>query len=112
MFRVVFMVEDRNLHKVLHALTGLVVNMEPPQPVTNAVVKNGKVKEASSGGTRKERFFEAVKANQKGSELTTDDLRAAMVAAGGMATSLNGIMAELFKRKIIKRKSMGHYTVL
>lgn len=111
MFRVVFMVEDRNLHKVLHALTGLVVNMEPPQPVTNAVVKNGKVKEVSSGATKKERFFEGVQA-LKGSAITTDDLKKVMASVGGAPTSINGIMAQLFKRKIIKRKSMGHYTVL
>ena len=50
MFKLSFMVEDKNLAAALRAVAGLAVNMEPPQPVVNAQLTKTKKVVPMSGG--------------------------------------------------------------
>lgn len=110
MFRIVCMVEDKNLHKVLHAVAGLVANMEPPQPVTNALVVKGKVREVSQATSKQELFIEQL-AKHHGETVTTTNMREMMIATGGHPSSINNLLSKLVEEKALKRKSKGIYMV-
>lgn len=121
MFRIVCYVEDKHLPKVLHALAGLVLNMDPPQPVTNAVVikpskANGAlpaIKEASPTGTSFKGQLIDHLATKKGSRLTSQDLRDQFTSAGGNPNSVNGVLInQLIEEKVIKRVGRGLFVAL
>ena len=112
MFRIVCMVEDKKLGLALHALAGLVVNMEPPVPVANATVKGGVVKQVSVGTSFKARFIEGLAA-AKGGTVDMATLKARFKALGGNPNTVNGtLMNELIDAKILRRRSRGVYFVL
>lgn len=98
MFRIVFLVEDKNLAKVLHATTGLVLNMEAPQPVVNASVIKTEVKQKSTASSIKGRFTEYL-SSIKGARVTTTELREKWVELGGMPSSLNGTLLSQLKEE-------------
>ena len=50
MFRITFMCEDKHLGPVLRAVTGMAIQMEPPQPVVNATVSKSKRVSSTSLG--------------------------------------------------------------
>lgn len=102
MFRMVFIVEDKNLSKVLHALQGLVLNMEPPQPVVNAAVQKGKVVQASSGVKTWERLWDEVKKLPAGHVLTSEAFKAEIVKVGGQVTSNNYFSKVLRDNGVLK----------
>ncbi len=117
MFRITFIVEDKNLPKVLHAITGLVLNMEPPQPVTNAVVVKpakapAKVEQASTATSIKGRLVEYL-GTIKGSRISTVEMRDKWVEYGGAPGSLNGsLLIQLKEENRIRSISRGFYTAL
>lgn len=113
MFRIVFFVEDKNLPKVLHAVQGLVLNMEPPQPVVNAKVEKGKVKALSEGGSSMaSRVATQVRAAGKGTAVNSEWLKSAIVKAGGQATSFSYLLKILKDQKIVKAtKVKGEYVI-
>lgn len=83
MFRVSFMVEDRKLSEVLRLLSGKVVNMEPPMPVTldeQVIVHN---RATAEGGSRAHGMnwskFQLPKA---GTKFNGEDLKKWLVKAG------------------------------
>lgn len=112
MFRLTFFVEDKNLPKVLHAVQGLALNMEVPQPVVNGTAVNGKVKAVSSGSTIIDRMVDSISAGQKGQALTSNDLREIIVKCGGQSGSIGTYSSQLLDRKVLKRKARGEYITL
>lgn len=112
MFRIVCLVEDKNLHKVLHAVAGLVVNMEPPTPVVNAVIKNGKAVQASTASSKKDMLIEQLKP-LRGKQVTTGEMKKMFVALGGGESSVNSTLTgHLMDEKVLKRKERGVFLVL
>jgi len=112
MFKIVCMVEDKKLGLALHALAGLVVNMEAPLPVANATVKGGVVKQISVGTSFKARLIEDL-AKAKGGTVDVQAMKARFKALGGNPNSVNGtLLKELLETKILKRRSRGVYFVL
>jgi len=112
MFRIACIVDDKNLPKVLHALSGLVLNMEPPQPVVNAEVKGGKVKQASSGIATWERIWDMVHKLPNGSIYTSANLKADIIKAGGVENSFSYFSKVLRDNGLIKAtKNRGEYVV-
>lgn len=112
MFRIVCFVEDRNLAKVLHATAGLVLNMEPPQPVTNAVLVKPQIEQASAATSIKGRFTEYL-STIKGDKINIIDMRKKWVELGGLPSSLNGtLLIQITKEGLLKRVARGHYYVI
>lgn len=117
MFRIVCFVEDKALPKVLHAVAGLVVNMEPPQPVQNAVIeKVGKVKQIkqeSNATSIKGRLIEWLD-GIKGSRITSTDVKNKYTELGGNPNGVNGqlTMDLVKKHKVLKRISRGQFAVI
>lgn len=113
MFRIVCFVEDKHLPKILHAMSGLVLNMEPPQPVVNAVVKKGKVETSSMGDSVLARIKNLISSKlAKGDEFTSDTLKLMVKDAGGNVASTGTYRSRLVEDKTIKLKERGVYTVL
>ena len=114
MFRVVFFVEDNKLSKVLHSVQGLVLNMEPPQPVVNAMVvgTDKKIKQESAATSIKGKLIEYL-GSIKGSRISITDMRKKWAEFGGLPTSLNGsLMTVLVEEKHLKRISRGQYMAI
>jgi hypothetical protein len=110
-------IEDKNLAKVLTALDGLVLNMEPPRPVSGATVKQGQVKATSENpgirrpqaNSRQSRLILWLKENP-GEEISLAEMAAKLVELGGQASTMNGLINKLIKDGIVKRKHPGVYT--
>jgi hypothetical protein len=112
MFRIPeFFVKDKDLHKVLTALSGLAINLAAPQPVVNVTIKKGEMKQASSSTTISGRILEAVQ-KLKGQPLASLQLLELIAANGGSRASLNSVTKFLIVNKAIKRKSRGNFIVL
>lgn len=119
MFRIPeFFVEDKDLPKVLHALTGVALNMGAPQAVTNAVVKSGKVKakKPEGEGSNGERVVAELKKLQlkAGDILRSEQIHDAIKAIGVKETNFSPVMHHLKNEakflKITDRR--GVYTIL
>lgn len=105
-------IEDKNLSKVLIALAGLVVNMDAPQPVVNAVVKKGKLEQETSGSSLKDRVIEKLRMKRKGQVISSTDLTNIIAEVGGTPASKNYIQKLLFEEKFMKSKERGSYVIL
>lgn len=118
MFRLVCFVEDKELPKVLHAIAGLVSNMEPPQPVadqdTHKVAKpratpssNGVIGEISL----KQGLINTI-SSYGAPFITTQDMRNWWVENGGKPTSMNSnLIQALVRRGLLTQSERGVYTI-
>lgn len=107
MFRIEFFVEDKNLHKVLHGVAGMALNLKA-DPVANAKIEKGRVK-AETGGTLTEVAARALKGR---SEVTTKELGDIAVANGRQHSSSGYIATQLKELGLIKPgKKHGTYIV-
>lgn len=112
MFRVAFMVEDKNLAKVLTNLAGLTLNMEPPQPVINATVQKGKVKETSpEGGNVTGCIRDLLKGLTKGTEISRIRLMELVKLNGGDPNSASYVATKMKDEGILTQAKRGMYTV-
>ena len=114
MFRIVCFVEDKNLGKALTALTGLVLNMEAPQLVVNAVVKKGKIEQAAEPTTQWEEVINTLSKSfgSKGKVLAAD-IYVAMADNGITRGNYSYIIKQLKKAGYLKLgKTRGTYIVL
>jgi len=106
-------VDGKNLHKLLRASAGLVVKMDVPRPVINAVVeKTGVIRAASGAGNIREKFTELVQKFAKGTDLPTSQLRTLMKQAGGSEGGIGYYTQALKDAKILKLKERGLWTVI
>lgn len=106
MFRLVCYVEDSNLPKVLHAVAGMVLNMEPPQPVANAIVKHGKVQEAPAGTksiSYKQDLVNAIRELDK-ETVTIKKMAEIWTGFGGEKKSVNfALMKSLIDKRVLEK---------
>ena len=105
-------VDGKNLSKLLRASAGLVVKMDVPRPVINAVVDKGTIKPASGARGIKEKFTELVRQFTKGTDLPTSQLRTLMKQAGGSEGGIGYYTQALKTEKVLKLKERGLWTVL
>ena len=108
MFKLTCYVDDKKLGPALHALTGLVLNMEAPMPVANAVAKNGKVEQTGS-----QFIWERVasKLNEKSGRLISSAEIREIALAEGSSTIIGTLVGKLTEEGILKRKSRGLYSI-
>jgi len=105
MFRIETFCEDKNLPRVLHALTGLVHGQPIVQPVANAkATKNGV--QAKSNGELVQLFMEHIKSN-KISTIFPKDMKEFVVRHGYSERSYPYFLKQMTKNKLLKRKPGG-----
>ena len=111
MFKIVCLVEDKHLPKVLHAMAGLVVNMEPPQPVINAVVNKGQIVQATTATSFKGQLIEELK-KKSGSLISTKAMKDFFISIGANPNSINSTLTnQLIEEKVLKRKDRGLFVI-
>ncbi len=111
MFRIACLVEDKNLPKVLHALNGLVLNMEPPVPVANATVKAGKVVAVSSASSKHELVANAL-ARHPNQLITSAEIKEIIRQIGGEGTAYNYYVLLMIQQKLLKLKDRGTFQII
>ncbi len=105
-------VEDKHLHKVLSALQGLVIKMDVPRPVVNAVHEKGQIKQVSTAVSFKGRLIELLKA-KSGSLISTTALKDMYIELGANPSSMNStLLGGLIDEKVLRRKERGLYHIL
>lgn len=108
--------EDKHLAKVLSAVAGLVISMDVPRPVINAVVHKGKIKQAvatnGGGGTIITLVRDKILGFAKGTDLPVSQIRTFIKEAGGTSGTSGYYTNQLKKQKVIKLKQRGTWTVL
>lgn len=107
-------VEDRHLTKVLTALAGLVIKMDVPRPVINAVATpKGEIKqEAVRDGSVKAELTASILKFNKGTELPISQIKTMIKEAGGSIDSYSYYVSQLKKDKILKLKARGVWLVI
>lgn len=110
MFRIELFVEDNHLAKVLHAMKGLRVKIASLEPVVNAIVKNGTVRQASAAATAVDRVAAAVMAHE-GVEIDVNVLKKMTVEAGASVNSYGTMRNYLVDRKIIRSVARGKFKI-
>jgi hypothetical protein len=101
MFQLIGLVEDKNLPKVLHALDGLVLNLQTP-PVRNAKVRGGKVVSTADPGGPMAAVMKFASTAKTGERLHDSALLKVWVDEGGAKGSKAYFISKLKKAKIIK----------
>jgi len=109
MFRVTFFVEDNKLSKVLHAVQGMVLNMEPPQPVVNATVEKGVVKAETNASSYKDMFLKYVEKLPKDTVFTSKNIKQHLTQLGASASAYNHYVKAMKEAKLAKPRSRGHF---
>ena len=109
-----FIVEDKNLPKVLRALAGLVVNLQAPRPVVNAEVIQGKVKQIRTIEGSPLVMLVAQKIRESNlTEITSTTIRNFIAEVGGQTGSYSYFIGMLHKMKVLKKsKVRGTYLVI
>jgi hypothetical protein len=102
MFRIEVFCDDKNLPRILHALTGLAHGHPNIQPVVNAKVSKGQVR-AKSNGQLLEMFTEHLKAN-KITIVAPTDIKAFAAKNGYAESSYAYFLKQLVKAKLLKRR--------
>jgi len=95
MFRIVFMVEDRDLARALHALAGVARQMEPPVPVVNAATAASGRIIAATGGSAAEVARDVIVKSQA-LEITKKQLGAILATNGFRESSVDWVRKKLF----------------
>lgn len=113
MFRVAFFVDDKHLAHVLHAVTGVALNLET-HPVANAKVEKGappfKKVVAKSHGTPTDRIAAAV-AKLDAATVDSKKLKELVAAEGCSPDSYSHFASTLVKRGILERRSQGVFMI-
>jgi hypothetical protein len=115
MFRVELFCEDKNLPRVLRALTGLVTTTPKIQPVANAESVGGKIKQRTNGNAVD--LFKAWATKNKLNSVTPSQMRDFAREHGYMETSYSLILKNLVLAKLVRKnpKTKGNriaYTIL
>lgn len=110
MFRLACVVEDKNLPKVLHALSGLVLNMEVPVPLGNATVTRGKVVQAHPSTSFKGRVASKLAAHPT-NEISKAEIEAIIKEVGGNIAGYPSLIQQLRTDKHIKLKRRGLWLI-
>lgn len=112
LFRIVCYVNDPKLAPFYRAAAGLVAHMELPQPVANALVKNGKLEAQTKGVTNgREALLAAVIKLKPKEVIDSSWLINVMKSIGVAANAQNAsnYFAKLVEAKVLKRTSPGKY---
>jgi hypothetical protein len=101
MFRIEAFCDDKQLPRVLHALTGLLLGTPKVQPVANAQAKNGQIK-AKVNGELPAMFQAHIKQHHYKS-VTPTDIKAFAVQHGYAEASYSLLLSKMVKAKVLRK---------
>lgn len=101
MFRIELFCEDKNLPRILRALTGLIPATPKIQPVANAEAVGGKIKQRINGGAVE--LFKDWAKKRKLTSVSASHMREFAVEHGYMEKSYSLILKNLVAAKLIRR---------
>ena len=110
MFRVTFTCEDNRLARALHALIGIAAQPPEVQPMSNAVVVRGKIKQRVPGTNLKTLILNHCN-EQKIKKVTAHDLKFIVSRLGYNPASLNRVLWEMKQEKALTRLGRGVYNI-
>jgi len=102
-------IDDLKLHKVLQALSGLVISMDPPRPVVNAVVKKGKVKQDQPETSMRDRFLQSITKLPLNTVLTSEQIKEIITKIGGQPTGYTYYANLLLESGYATRRGRGQF---
>jgi hypothetical protein len=106
MFRIETFCDDKNLPRVLHALTGLVLGVPKATPVANATKKsNGAVRAETSGDVTE--LFSAFVAKAHLREVNAASMKEFCRAHGYADASYSHVLGRLIKAKLLRKRGTG-----
>jgi hypothetical protein len=109
LWRFEFMVEGKHLERVMESISGVALNMKPPQPVGNAVVKKGKVKAESSASSYKDLVLKDFRDLAPNSVFDAIAVKASIAKHGGSESAYNHYIRAILEEKIATRRSRGTF---
>ncbi len=101
MFRISFMVRDKDLPACLHAVKGFALNMEVPQPVVHV--------SSTERGTVPELVARELAKMHPASDVTSQDVSAILQALGRSPASAAAVINVLMQGGILRRVDKGIY---
>lgn len=109
MFRIECLCDDKNLPKVLHAISGLVLRQGfDCQPVAADTRIDGRGRVANNGGTRLE-VFAGWLSKSNAQQLDTNAVRVFMKSHGYAPTASSQLLHEATRAGILRRVGVGVY---
>jgi hypothetical protein len=105
MFRIEMFCDDKNLPKVLHAITGIALGTPKITPVANAQHKNGELKAKTSGEVPA--MFSAWVKKHHLKEVNASNMREFASEHGFSPTSYSHILSKVVKAKVVRKIGKG-----
>ena len=104
-----FVVDGKHLEKVLESLTGVALDLQPPQKIGNAVVRQGKVKAASSATSIKDLVLNDIKAMPSNTVFGSTNVKDLVTKHGGAESGYAHYILAILKAGIAVRRGRGHF---
>ena len=109
LWRFEFFVEGKHLERVMEAINGVALNFQPPRPVGNAVVKQGKIKAETPAISMKDLVLNDIKAMPPNTVFGTAEIKAIIRKHGGADTSYAHFVMVITEAKIATRRGRGQF---
>lgn len=112
-----FFVEGKDLEKALASVSNIALNMQPPQQVTGAEVKQGKVQAAKPRKRVSKEVIGGIMANvtsairhyPAGTPVSAKDIKKLVSSFGGKPSGYNHYVKDVIDKKILHRRSRGSF---
>jgi hypothetical protein len=104
-----FVVDGKNLEKVMESISGYALNFQPPQKIGNAVVKQGKVKAASSATTIKDLVINDIKAMPPNTVFGSTNVKEIIGKHGGAESGYAHYIIAILEAGAAVRRGRGHF---
>jgi hypothetical protein len=108
MFKIEVMCDDKNLPRVLHALTGLVLGSPKINPVVNAEERAGKVRARTNGSPSA--LLSAWLGQHKLTRITAAEIKQFCRTNGYSERSYSSVISQALKHKVLRRSGKAKGT--
>jgi|ERR1700722_2423951 len=103
LWKIEYIVEGKHLEKALEAVAGIALNMQPPQPVTNGIVREKTVKQAKESVAQHNQVRERLMqwGKKPGDIIASGVVRNAMQELGFSHNNYSSIITNLKKQNYL-----------
>jgi hypothetical protein len=108
MFKIEMFCDDKNLPKILTAVTGLALGVPKAVPVVNAEHKNGQLKARTSGDVPA--LFSAWAKKHHLAEVNASAMREFATAHGWSPGSYSSLLTKVVKAKVVRKIGKGTHS--
>jgi hypothetical protein len=104
-----FVVDGKNLERVMESLTGIALDFQPPRRIGNAVVQQGKIKAASSATTIKELVINDIKAMPPNTVFGSNNVKEIIKRHNGAESGYAHYIIAILEAGAATRRGRGHF---